>query len=88
MKETDIRTATANSQRPRLINGGTWRNFVAGLVERALHSTAWLLRPRHIPKQPIGNRRRNGHFSSLGRRISSVSYIEEQTQENFTLMLK
>uniref|UniRef100_A0A0A9CD34 Uncharacterized protein n=1 Tax=Arundo donax TaxID=35708 RepID=A0A0A9CD34_ARUDO len=32
---------------------------------------AWLPSPRHTPKQPIGNRSRNGHTSSLGNRMSS-----------------
>lgn len=69
--ETEIKTATDNSQRPRLMYGVMWRNLVAGLVARARQRTAWLLRPRQIPKHPIGNRRRNGHFSFLGRRMSS-----------------
>ena len=71
MTETEIRTARAKSQRARLMNGVMWRNWVAGLAASARHKTAWLLRPRQIPKQPIGNRRRKGHFSSLGRRMSS-----------------
>ena len=71
MKETDNRTAKAKSHRARFIKGLMWRNFVAGLVARLRHNTAWLLRPRQIPKHPIGNLRRNGHFSSFGSRMSS-----------------
>ena len=69
--ETKKRTITASSHRARLMKGVMWRNFVAGLVARACHRMAWLLRPRHMPKQPIGNLRRKGHCSSLGRRMSS-----------------
>lgn len=47
--ETETSTARANNQRERLMKGGMWRNFVAGLVDRARHRTAWLLSPRQIP---------------------------------------
>lgn len=64
-------TDTANSQSARFMKGEMLRNLVAGLVARACHKTTWLLRPRQIPKHPIGNLRRKGHFSSFGRSISS-----------------
>ena len=70
---THMRTVKAKIHRTRLMYGGIWRNLVAGLVARLFHRIAWLLSPRHIPKQPIGNRSRNGHCLSLGRRMSSVS---------------
>lgn len=73
MTVTAIRTDNARSQRARLMLGVTWRNFVAGLVARFSQRIAWLLRPKQIPKQPIGNRSRNGHLSSFGRRMSSKS---------------
>ena len=78
MKETERRTASARNQRARLMKGVTWRNFVAGLVASACHRTDWLLRPRQIPKLPIGNLSRKGHSSSFGRRMSSDSW---QTQK-------
>lgn len=71
--ETAISTAKDNNQMQKLISGVIWRNAVAGLVAKVRHKTAWLLRPRHIPKHPIGNRRRKGHVSSVGRRMSSSS---------------
>lgn len=73
MMETERRTASARNQRARLMKGVIWRKLVAGLVARARHRTAWLLRPRQIPKQPIGNLSKNGHSSSFGRRMSSDS---------------
>lgn len=73
VKETETNAARASNQRPKLMIGVMWRKLVAGLVARARHRTDWLLRPRHIPQHPIGNRRRNGHFSSFGRRMSSDS---------------
>lgn len=75
--ETEMRTPTASSHSARLIYGGMWRNFVAGLVARFFHRMAWLLSPKQIPKQPIGNRRRNGHISSLGSNMSSYSCIQD-----------
>lgn len=69
--ETENRTIRASSHRARLMKGVMWRNFVAALVAKACHNMAWLLKPRHMPKHPIGNLRRNGHCSSFGRRISS-----------------
>lgn len=68
-----MRTARARSHKVRLMKGLMLRKRVAGLVARAPHSMDWLPRPRQIPKHPIGNRRRKGHCSSFGRRMSSES---------------
>ena len=54
-------------------DGGDTEEAMAGLDERAPHRMAWLPRPRQIPKHPTGKRRRNGHTSSFGRRMSSYS---------------
>ena len=79
--ETATRTDRASSQIERLIMGGIWRNRVAGLDARARHRMAWLLRPRHMPKQPIGKRRRNGHFLSFGRSMSSESCNKDDKKD-------
>lgn len=71
--KTATRTARARSQIKMLMKGVMWRNLVAGLVAKARHRMAWLLKPRHMPKQPMGKRRRNGHVSSFGRSMSSES---------------
>jgi len=60
--------------------GLTWRKLVEGEVARVFHKMAWLLTPRHIPNEAIGNRRRNGHFLSSGSINSSDGCIENDQQ--------
>lgn len=60
-------------QSTRFMYGVMLRNSMHGFVDIDFHKMDWLLRPKHIPKQFIGNLRRNGHVSSLGRSMSSES---------------
>lgn len=48
-----------------------WRNFVEAVVARDFHIIAWLVTPRQIPNEEMGNRRKNGHKLSFGSSISS-----------------
>ena len=66
--------ATEMHQRIKFIAGLKWRNFVEGVMARVFHIIAWLLTPRQIPNEEMGNRSRNGHCLSSGRRISSEAY--------------
>lgn len=73
MKETNPISASEIHHSTWFTTGLTCRNDVGGADASVFHSIAWLLTPRHIPNALIGNRSRNGHFSSLGSTVVSVA---------------
>lgn len=67
MKATVPINASDTHQSTRLIMGLTCRNLIDGDVANVFHKMAWLLTPRHIPKDDMGKRSRKGHNLLSGR---------------------
>lgn len=71
MKATTPINASDIHQSTRLIIGLMCRNIVDEDVANVFHKIAWLLTPRHMPKDDMGKRRRKGHNLSSGRTNTS-----------------